>query len=111
MGIRSDPVASRQFRILCLIVAFWAVRVDWGHGGGRRVGPKNEGRRERLTREWRILVVKSEILRSVGIRSDPLASRRFRILCLFGKFGRFASIGVIEAGGGLGPQMKDVFQY
>ena len=50
---------------------------------------------------------KKKNYRSVGIRSDPVASLRFRILCLFGAFGRCMSIVVMEAGGGLEPKMKD----
>ena len=53
--------------------------VDLGHGGGRWVGATNEGRMPRFTRKWGNLVVKSEIYRPAGIRSDPVAFWRFRI--------------------------------
>ena len=60
-------------------------------GGGS--GAKNEGRLAGLTQKWRISVVKSEIYRSAGVRSDPVASRRFRIFCLFGVFGVACQVG------------------
>ena len=83
------------------------LHVDLRHGGGWWVGAENEGRMAILARKWWILVVKSEIYRPLGVRIDPVASRRFRILCLFGTFGRFVSILVTEAGGWLEPKLKD----
>ena len=71
-GARNDPVASRRF-VAC---QFGSLRRKVG-------GAKNEGRVRRLSRKWRILVVKSEIYRSLGPLSDPVASRWFRIFFLF----------------------------
>ena len=68
-------------------------------GAGR--GGK-EGRMPRLSRKWRILVVRSNISRPSGIRSDQWELRWFRILCLFGTFGVVCRFGARRrvAGGG-----------
>ena len=79
VGVRSDPAACGGSAFYVYLVRL-VLHVDWGHGGGWRVGAKNEGRMERLTRKWRILVVKSKIYSSSGIRSDPVALRWFRII-------------------------------
>ena len=78
-GARSNPVAPRRFRILCLFSKF-GLAPRLGYGGGRRSGATNEGLLPSLTRLWRIPLVKGEIYRSVGISSYPRAMMRPRKL-------------------------------
>ena len=88
LGIRSDPVDSRRCRIFFFFLfGSIVIACQFGNGGGRRTRAENEGRMGRITRKWRMLVVKGEIYRPAGIRSDPVASRRFRIFFLFVVFG------------------------
>ena len=66
-------VAYFYVYLVCLVF-----RVDLGHGGGWRVWAKNEGRMARVTQKWGIVVVKSEIYRPMGVRSDPMSFRKRR---------------------------------
>ena len=86
VGVRCAQRAFLWSRIF-LFGAFWSSMSIFPHGGGIWVGAKNEGRRQILSRKRPILFVKSHIYRPSGIRSDPWAFLRSRILCLFGKFG------------------------
>ena len=87
------PVGSVATRGRCGGFVFYVYLVRLGlyvgsvHGGGRWVGAEKEGWRPRLSQNWRILVIKSNIYRPDGVRSAPRACRRFRILCLFGTCG------------------------
>ena len=78
VGLRSDPAALRWCRILFFYFVRLVFYVDEVNGGGRWVGAKKEGRLPRLTRKWRILVVKREIYRPAGAPSDPRSFRSRR---------------------------------
>ena len=72
-GVRSDPWASRRFRF-SFHLATW--RRSAGGGQKRWMAAKNNAK-------WRTPVVNIKIYRTLVVRSDPLASRRLRILGIF----------------------------
>ena len=86
VGVRSDRRAPRRCSIFayCVRLVMYVVLV---HGGWRRAGARQEGRAPRITSKLRILAVRRNIYRPVGVRSDPWASRMSRILRLFGTSG------------------------
>ena len=96
LPIRCGSVGARvRFGGFVFYVYFvrWVLNVDWGNGGGWRVGAKNEGRRPRLSRKWRILLARGNIYRPAGIRIDPGTLWWFRILFLFCTLGVACRLG------------------
>lgn len=79
-------------------VAISGRRVDcWLRKHGRATGVcEIDGWRPRISQQWRILLVRINIYRPAGVRSDPRKSRRLRVLRRCGSRARVADGGEKE---------------